>query len=614
MQRPEIAGTAGQKRRLVFLIGCMTVVTLVTVGVNFALLYRTALAGQRTRLVEIVNSRARIIEAVARFDARESSGYPGGFLAATLEQLRGAHERFPGFGETGEFTLARREGDHVVFLLNHRHDDVDKPLRMSVEPEYAEPMVRALRGESGALIGPDYRGVTVLSAYEPVAGLDLGVVAKIDLAEVRAPLLRAGGLALLAASLLIAIGAILFRSLFEPLIAAQIRGQELMKYQATMLSSMADAMITTDLDFSITSWNEAAERLFGRPAEEVLGKELVDVAHIEHLTSTREAALASVREAGYWSGEIAVTTRDRERTHLETVATLVRDDSGQPLGVVAVHRDITEKKRTEKELHSLTEELEMRVKARTAELSVANKELETYAYSVSHDLKAPLRAITGFSEILASRYAEDLDEEALRYFRHIQNAGVKMTQLVDDLLHYQRLGRSGIDVSEVPLSEVLRYAIESRADELAETNGVVEVPDDLPAVYGSFSLLKRVFENLLGNSIKYRRPGVPPRVSVSWSRDNAAVRVSVTDNGIGIPKEHQHMIFDLFQRLHSDDDYPGTGVGLAMVQKAVLLLGGTIEVNSEVGHGTTFTVHLASYPKTATATPAYSGTTGSVDG
>lgn len=420
---------------------------------------------------------------------------------------------------------------------------------------------------------------------------------------------------MLVALVLIVTGAVMFRVLIEPLMADQRRRSEMERYQATMLSSMADAVITTDLDFKITSWNEAAERLFGRPAGDVLGKELVDVAQIEHLTANREAALASVREAGYWNGEIAVANGDGGQTHLESVATLVRDDSGQPLGVVVVHRDVTERKRVEKELHTLKDELEQRVQARTAQLRVANKELETFAYSVSHDLKAPLRAIIGFSEILASRYADDLDDEGLRYFRHIQVAGAKMTQLVDDLLHYQRLGRSGVDMSEIPLSELLRSAIDSRADELAETGGIVEVPGDLPSVYGSSSLVSSVFENLLGNAIKYRRRGVAPRVSVSWARDGEAVTVSVADNGIGIPEEYQGKIFDLFQRLHSDEDYPGTGVGLAMVQKAVSLLGGTIEVNSEVDCGTTFTVRLLHCAHRVTATSAYAGSTpGGTDG
>lgn len=188
-QRHGVAETAGQRRRLVFLIGGMAAVTICTGVVTYAVLYRAAVEGQRDRLKEIVNSRAGIIEAVARFDSRHSPEYPGGFLAATLEQLRDAHQRFLGFGNTGEFTLARREGDQIVFLLNHRHNDLDGPSRMPLESEYAEPMIRALRGESGTVVGLDYRGVRVLAAYESLPSLGLGIVAKIDLAEIRAPLL-----------------------------------------------------------------------------------------------------------------------------------------------------------------------------------------------------------------------------------------------------------------------------------------------------------------------------------------------------------------------------------------------------------------------------------------
>jgi signal transduction histidine kinase len=182
------------------------------------MLYTAAIDEEKERLVETAKSQARLIEAVARFDSIYSKDYPAGPEAATLSQIVDGHSRYAGFGRTGEFTLARREGENIVFLLSHRHFDLEHPKPVPFESDLAEPMRRALSNLSGTVIGLDYRGVLVLAAHEPVSELDLGIVAKIDLAELRAPFVRAavvsGGFALLA----ILAGAILFTRVTNPII------------------------------------------------------------------------------------------------------------------------------------------------------------------------------------------------------------------------------------------------------------------------------------------------------------------------------------------------------------------------------------------------------------
>jgi hypothetical protein len=182
------------------------------------MLFRTAIAEERARLVETARSQARLIEAVARFDARYSNDFPQGARAATLSQIVDAHAHYQGFGETGEFTLSRREGDDIVFLLSHRHSDLLTPKPVPFDSGLAEPMRLALSGHSGTVIGLDYRGVTVLAAYEPVQELGLGIVAKIDLEEVRAPFVRAGLLSGLIAILAIVAGAAFFLRITNPLL------------------------------------------------------------------------------------------------------------------------------------------------------------------------------------------------------------------------------------------------------------------------------------------------------------------------------------------------------------------------------------------------------------
>jgi PAS domain S-box-containing protein len=207
----------GENKRVLWLVLIMASASLTVAGVAITMLYRAAFEEERARLVETAQSQARLIEAVARFDAIYSQNYPGGSEDATLSQITDAHERYRGFGDTGEFTLARRVGDNIVFLLSHRHHDLENPEPIPFDSELAEPMRRALSGMQGTVIGLDYRGELVLAAHEPVGELNLGIVAKIDLAEVRSPFMRAGGIAVIIAMLVVLIGATLFLRITSPI-------------------------------------------------------------------------------------------------------------------------------------------------------------------------------------------------------------------------------------------------------------------------------------------------------------------------------------------------------------------------------------------------------------
>ena len=211
-----------ERKRLLLLIAIMSVVSMVIAAITITVLYRTAFEEEKERLVETARSQARLIEAVARFDADRDEQVPGvypeGAVAATLSQIEDAHRHYRGFGETGEFTLARREGDQIVFLLRHRHDDLERPEPVRFDSDLAEPMRRALSGASGTVVGQDYRGVKVLAAHEPVAELSLGIVAKIDLEEIREPFVKASFIAVGAALAVVLVGAGLFLRVSEPLI------------------------------------------------------------------------------------------------------------------------------------------------------------------------------------------------------------------------------------------------------------------------------------------------------------------------------------------------------------------------------------------------------------
>lgn len=236
--------------------------------------------------------------------------------------------------------------------------------------------------------------------------------------------------------------------------------------------------------------------------------------------------------------------------------------------------------------------LEQQVAQRTRELATKNHDLETFTYSVSHDLRAPLRAIYGFSEILSRRHRQRLNAEGQHYLENIIEASTHMTQLIDDLLRYARLGHRAVRQHVVQLGDVLTQALASLKTRISESGAHLSLPDALPAVYGDATLLKQIFVNLLDNALQYHQPEIPPCITVSVQTTNGQTLIQISDEGIGIAPAYHDKIFHMFQRLHTQDTYPGTGIGLAIVQKAVHLLGGRVWVTSAPGAGSTFSVQL----------------------
>lgn len=230
-----------ERNRMFLLIMIMIATCSIVTGASMWILYGTAFDVERQRLVETAQSQARLIEAVARFDAIYSKGYPHGTTAATLSQITDAHKNYKGFGKTGEFTLARREGDNIVFLLSHRHYDLDSPKPVRFDSELAEPMRLALSGQSGTVVGLDYRGKDVLAAYEPVAELNSGIVAKIDLSEIQAPFLRAILLAIGIMILFVSGCTALFLRIFNPIIRhLEENATELQKANEKLLTEIEE--------------------------------------------------------------------------------------------------------------------------------------------------------------------------------------------------------------------------------------------------------------------------------------------------------------------------------------------------------------------------------------
>ena len=313
-------------------------------------------------------------------------------------------------------------------------------------------------------------------------------------------------------------------------------------------------------------------------------------------------AEAAVTDGPLLTHDIYATASGEIRT-ADAATSAIYDAHGALVFYLVQASDTTERHRAETErdalldeLKTLNRELEARVHQRTAELELSNKELESFSYSVSHDLRAPLRAITGFAQILAERHSNGLDPEGRHYLNNVVEAGEHMGTLIEDLLRYSRLGRAALKLGPVPLAPLIDTLRTTFATRLDDTGVHLHVRTPLATPQGNPTLIGQLLNNLIDNAIVYRCQNGTPEITIATETNNAHVVLSIADNGIGIAPEYHEKIFETFQRLHTRNDYPGTGIGLAIAAKSAHLMNGTIRVESTPGQGSRFLVTLPAAP------------------
>jgi len=391
------------------LILIMLTVCSVVAGITIYNLYGAAFDQQRERLLETVQSQARLIEAVARFNVlHKQKWHPqyGDPADATLDEIIDAHRHYVGFGKTGEFTLARRDGDNIVFLLRHRHSSFEKPKPMPFDSDLVEPMRMALSGESGTVISLDYRGMTVLAAYEPVAEMNLGIVAKIDLNEIRAPFFRAGAISGVLSVLAVVVSVLLFLRLSNPIIRSLEertfkleKTNEELKRLAFIVESSDDAIVSTTLDGVVLTWNKGAEKIYGYTEMEVKGKSISILLPPNRPDELLEILKKIKRGKSVDHYETTRQRKDGKIVDVFLTSSPIKNEQGDNIGVSIIARDITDHKLAENALKESEERFRNLVERSLVGICIIQNNRIVYQNPEQEKLLGPLPRESIFADL-----------------------------------------------------------------------------------------------------------------------------------------------------------------------------------------------------------------------
>lgn len=364
------------------------------------------------------------------------------------------------------------------------------------------------------------------------------------------------------------------------------RAEQELQRRTDLLQQSMEPLVIWELDRCIEYWNQAAAELYGYTASEAIGQRNHRLLRTSFLSGSEADFDERLRAEGSWEGELKHCTRDGREITVASRIRLVTEANGKRM-VLESNRDITARKRMETDLRQLNETLEARVSERTRQLTEINQELEAFSYSVSHDLRAPLRSVDGFARILLRDYQGALEERGIHYLERMSAATVRMGQLIEDMLNLAQVSRAKPRKEPADLSAL----VETAWAEISARNSSRFVKLTVqPGVKGMADprLLRIVLENLLGNAWKFTGKTPRPEVSFGYHREAGTPVFFVRDNGAGFNMAHRDQLFAPFQRLHPTKDFEGTGIGLAIVQRIIRRHGGKVWAEAKSGDGAAF--------------------------
>lgn len=349
---------------------------------------------------------------------------------------------------------------------------------------------------------------------------------------------------------------------------------------ADIVEQSNDAIFSVDLDSNVISWNSGAEKIYGYSQEEIVGKPIYTISLEDGPTSQTEE-IRSMVMAGTPPKMFETVHKRKDGVEIPVALTIscIRNEKDDITEISVISRDITERRKAEEALKKFSRDLER-----------SNNELKQFAFAAAHDLQEPLRAMANYSDLLSGRYAAMLDERAVKYINRIAESSERMQALIQDLLHYSRVDTHGKPFTEVDLEDILSSAQKNLRIAIEESGAII-TSGKLPGIQADRSQMLLLFQNLIGNAIKYRGEETP-HISIESKMENGMLTLVFKDNGIGMEEEHFERIFVIFQRLHTRDEYPGTGMGLAICKRIVDRHDGAIWVESKPGKGSDFFVRL----------------------
>jgi len=358
------------------------------------------------------------------------------------------------------------------------------------------------------------------------------------------------------------------------------------EYVNQLLLNAPDAVIVIDEHSKIIFWNTKSEEIFGWKATEITGKTLGETIIPEQYREAHTRGmqrLLQTGEAKVLNKSIEITALNKNKTEFPISLTISRSKRLEHHVFISFIRDISEQKRKDLELNE-----------RRIQLEKSNFELEQYASLTSHDLKEPLRKILLFSDILLNRFSEETPPEISTYIRKIFSIANHMNDLVEAVLHYSVIDQQPVYKEKINLGMVMETVLQNLEIEITDKKARIDF-DSLPVIFANQLQMIQLFQNLIGNSIKYSKPGIQPFITVSYAGIlNHIDQIIVKDNGIGFENEYAEKIFGIFERLENRSNYPGTGIGLAICRKIVLAHKGSIVAESEPGKGSKFIIELPS--------------------